>query len=1082
MGTTSHVRTEDSAQWWRALSRSERLRRGDGPRTHDPELASARAALMEERLRAYSKGTVDGDLDELRSALHDDHVLSLLGESPESLRGRGAKRLEYVDALREAWSHRGGRHREELHGQVFAEPLRPLWEKASAELERSLHPMLTSRRIATEAFVHELTSPPLEQIGSLFTRCLTLELNIARMEGALKGSDPHERFHDFALRLHDPEYSWRLLERYPALARSAVIAVENWAGARREFAERLGTDIDLVMSLRGAHSGDAVLDSVTFGQGDSHRHGRSVALVGFTDGSSVMYKPRPMSVDLHFQEFLHWVNQCGLRPTLRTFSVVDRGSYGWSEFVEARPCPPGAALKRFHRRQGALLAVLHTLVASDMHFENLIASGEDPVAVDLEALFHTWRFQGPQPFHVPTGAVDTMLESVLEVGVLPSPSLWVDGEEEGWSDLSGLREVTDQLTHDKIPSLDGVGTDQMRVVRRRARRRGGDNTPRPAVPSGGGALEHRDALVAGYREAYDLLVRHRTELLADDGPLAAFSSDEVRVVVRPTQTYVQFLEEIRHPDLATDALERDGLLDALWFWHRDHPCREELVASERNQLSRGDVPVFTTKVASRHLYADGRVVAYDALPRSGWEAARTRIAGLSDQHREQQVWFVEGSLTALAMSTVEGLPRPSTTPVSPTDRFGGSDLIEAAQEIGDRLVAGAITDDEHVCWLGLSLVREQVWQVGPAMMDMFNGLSGIALFLGRLGEVTGRTRYRHAAERAVRTMTAQIDAFASLPPHHREVVRPITGVGAFGDLGSPIYALAHLSRLWDRQDLAERAAHLLPALVPALRDDTGLDVLGGAAGAALVCLSLAAVYDDPLVSRLIDLASDRLVATTEKSEGGLAWRADVNPERPLAGFSHGASGIATALARIDRFRGTRRHEHLVREALAFEDSVFDPLWGNWADRRTVSEGAPPMVAWCHGAGGIGLARVDLIGYLDDDLLSTDLDRAFTSVESTRVSEGIGVGNDCLCHGDTGNIETLRHIAANTNDGARAKIAGDAVNTVLARAHSRGWSCGVPLGVETPGLMPGLSGIGYALLRWALPDEVPSPLLLEAPPN
>jgi lantibiotic modifying enzyme len=39
---------------------------------------------------------------------------------------------------------------------------------------------------------------------------------------------------------------------------------------------------------------------------------------------------------------------------------------------------------------------------------------------------------------------------------------------------------------------------------------------------------------------------------------------------------------------------------------------------------------------------------------------------------------------------------------------------------------------------------------------------------------------------------------------------------------------------------------------------------------------------------------------------------------------------------------------------------------------------------------------------------------------------------------------------------------------------------VPLGVETPGLMTGLAGIGYQLLRLAAPDIIPSVLVLEPP--
>jgi lantibiotic modifying enzyme len=41
-------------------------------------------------------------------------------------------------------------------------------------------------------------------------------------------------------------------------------------------------------------------------------------------------------------------------------------------------------------------------------------------------------------------------------------------------------------------------------------------------------------------------------------------------------------------------------------------------------------------------------------------------------------------------------------------------------------------------------------------------------------------------------------------------------------------------------------------------------------------------------------------------------------------------------------------------------------------------------------------------------------------------------------------------------------------------------CGVPNGVETPGLMTGITGIGYELLRLAAPTQVPSLLIMEPP--
>jgi lantibiotic modifying enzyme len=52
--------------------------------------------------------------------------------------------------------------------------------------------------------------------------------------------------------------------------------------------------------------------------------------------------------------------------------------------------------------------------------------------------------------------------------------------------------------------------------------------------------------------------------------------------------------------------------------------------------------------------------------------------------------------------------------------------------------------------------------------------------------------------------------------------------------------------------------------------------------------------------------------------------------------------------------------------------------------------------------------------------------------------------------------------------------------VLGSIETNGWRSGVPFAVETPGLMAGLAGIGYGMLRLAEPRYVPSVLTLEPP--
>ncbi|HEX4789105.1 MAG TPA: hypothetical protein VH372_11625, partial [Actinospica sp.] len=59
--------------------------------------------------------------------------------------------------------------------------------------------------------------------------------------------------------------------------------------------------------------------------------------------------------------------------------------------------------------------------------------------------------------------------------------------------------------------------------------------------------------------------------------------------------------------------------------------------------------------------------------------------------------------------------------------------------------------------------------------------------------------------------------------------------------------------------------------------------------------------------------------------------------------------------------------------------------------------------------------------------------------------------------------------------ARRRRAG----LVLDALHHDGPGCATPGGTPTPGLLHGLAGIGYGLLRLGFADRVPSVLLLEA---
>jgi lantibiotic modifying enzyme len=122
-----------------------------------------------------------------------------------------------------------------------------------------------------------------------------------------------------------------------------------------------------------------------------------------------------------------------------------------------------------------------------------------------------------------------------------------------------------------------------------------------------------------------------------------------------------------------------------------------------------------------------------------------------------------------------------------------------------------------------------------------------------------------------------------------------------------------------------------------------------------------------------------------------------------------------------------------------------------------------------------MARLRSLEFVDDSQIRAEIDAAL----ETTVADGFG-GNHSLCHGDLGNVDLLLLAGARLDDPRWPAESRRLAGMILGSIERNGWRCGVPVAVETPGLMTGLAGIGYGLLRLAAPTQVPSVLTLEGP--
>ncbi|MBX3016224.1 MAG: type 2 lantipeptide synthetase LanM family protein [Caldilineaceae bacterium] len=1062
---------ERSPTWWQAQTLHERSASSATPGNAD---------VAARRFQQWRAETPFLDDDAFIAQLQREGTTpaalrNLLGETAAALQQRQAAALPWLATLEQVYGEATHAAPSPTQGSAdqpgFYAFVAPLVDWAAAQLRQRLQTV--SDAAEPGCFTFDLAEAALratlaEQLPPLIERTLVLEMHVARLQGLLPGTTSAERFAAFVERLRDQTVALALLEEYPVLARQLVTKVNQTTNAMAEILTRLTADWSTILATFHRGKKPGALVALTIGAGDTHREGRSVAILDFAGGLRLVYKPRSLAVDRHFQELLRWLNQQGATPAFRTLTLLDRGHYGWVEFITAAACTNSAAITRFYQRQGGYLALLYALNAADFHFENLIAAGEDPMLIDLEALFHPdiLEYDPTDPGQLAQQALD---QSVLSIGMLPQRLQF--HADAAPIDISGIGAADRQLTPDKLPVWEGAGTDEMHLTRRHIEFSSSGHRPQLADA----AIDVRaqtGAVVSGFTQIYRLLLAHHTALLAPDGPLAPFASAEIRVVARATRTYSLLLQESSHPDLLRNALDRDRLYTRLWKDVQTAPRLARLLAAERRDLHQGDVPIFLTQPGSTDLWdsTGQRLPAF--LPASGLTRVQQRLAQLHESDLARQVWYIEA-----AFATLDSGHHHRTAPHQPLpqanhlEQASNETLQTTARTIGDHLAGLAHRHGAHAVWIGLGLDEQNSWSLAPLTMHLYDGHAGLALFFAYLGKTTGAAQYTELAEAALATTLAQAEPLTD----------SFSYIGGFSGWGGLIYTLAQLGQLWQRPALWTKAVAFADVAARYVAQDEQLDVIGGAAGCIGATAALYQCTQEPRLLALIDQCAAHLVARAQPMPTGVGWVVPNMGGRALAGFSHGAAGIAWALTMAAELCAQPAYHQVATAALRYERSLFAPAAANWRDLR--SEANSPaqadteqfMHAWCHGAPGIGLARLAMATRQADPLFTTEIAYALQST----AAGGFGHGH-CLCHGDLGNVELFVKAAEVLNQEKWLSAARRQAGRVLAEQTGAGWRCGVPRAIETPGLMVGLAGIGYALLRLAHPQAVPSLLLLEGP--
>jgi lantibiotic modifying enzyme len=555
---------------------------------------------------------------------------------------------------------------------------------------------------------------------------------------------------------------------------------------------------------------------------------------------------------------------------------------------------------------------------------------------------------------------------------------------------------------------------------------------------------YETTLIAGFRLGYDTIAGHRPEfarLIEQCGDL------EVRIVIRPTSGYARLLDESTHPDFLRDASDRQDALNVLLTVSAGHPLWAQAAQHELADLWNGDIPLLTSRPSAPDIWTSSGKRLPGLLEQPGLDCVRDKLTSMGEADRRDQEWIISASMATRrphgGHHSTDLMPGLVTATAAEPSR-----LLAAACGLADQIASRAINGDEtgRVNWIGLQLVEDTQWMVLPMGAGLADGYLGVALFLAQLAELTGLDRYADLARRAITALPELLAGLDGRP----ELISAV-GCGGLDGLGGISYGLARMSRLLHDPALTDWAVKAAGLAAVADGDGAAVGWAAGSAGFLAAMIAVQAETGSPAAGELARACADRLSALAERTSGRCAPDDGSAP----AGFAAGAAGVAWALTRFAAATGEPRYSAAAQRAAGHAR----------AQGNMPAAASPP--GWCSGWAGALLALPCLPAQADviESAIGTLAERPVLSDLS-------------LCHGELGIAEVLTMLAAAAPGQAAARARRHRASLILDVVNRHASYCGTPGGLLTPGLLTGLAGIGYGLLRFGFADRVPSVLLLE----
>lgn len=910
----------------------------------------------------------------------------------------------------------------------------------------------------------------LQQLVNLGTETLLLEFNKVKEKHSSQEKDEGNTLYTSFVQNLQKDGGFEFWGNYPVLARLIATTIDLWVESTTEFITRLQTDLSVIEDTFSNKENIGRVESIDTSLANPHNGKRIVFALTFSSGVKVVYKPKDLSLYVAFNQLLDWCNQQKISLPFKLPKILERQGYGWVEYISQQPCAEKAEVNNFYQRAGMLLSLLYVLGAKNCHAENVIANGQYPVIIDADILMQP-------PIKSSDELEEWFRDSVVGIGFLPGWEGDIDSRSS--QDSSVLGNIhPHQINSSREWKF--INTDKMYLARKSK-----------VIPAGANAVtlegktvapyNYQEDIINGFEEIYKLLIKHRETLLETETPLAKFKLSKSRFITCPTLTYAITAKKSISPQYLSNGFDYSLLIDILshnYLTTNNQSHTREILTASAKSIQQQDIPYFSVACDSDALEVEPDKLIPQFFKTSSYQQLITRLKNLEQQDLVLQLKMIRLSLYAkMAHRNANNTITPQEDDYTQHAPLSSEQLVQEAIKIGDSLVNSVIRHGDDCNWLSLEhMFRANRYQLQPLDDSLFTGRIGVCLFLGALAKVTGKSEYKDVALTALSPLIHFIDQGDSL----KRFVEPGLGIKGIGGI---IYSLVKISHFLEAPELLKNAQALAKLITPeVIAKDHQLDIIFGVAGAIPGLLSLYQETEDRSVLDKAIICGNHLLSQQTDTYPRAWITLGEARNKPMTGFSHGASGIALSLLRLYTVTSNMSYLEAAKEGIEYESSVFDKSLKKWPDLR-LSEQAnklDAMYAWCNGSPGIGLARLASLSIIETQETYADIEIALDMTQKYELFNGSS-GVDYLCCGVLGRTELFVLASQKLDNQDWLISARKNAALVVARAkENKEYSLlpHLPDSILSPSFFKGGAGLGYQFLRLANPTSLPSVLVLD----